>query len=217
VGLALAVAVAVVGGLSRWRLWGDVRPLAVAGGVGLLIAALTSLPGGEHLAEWIVTDVPGGGIIRDSQKFVAPLAVFWAVATGCVVDEMVGHGAAPRWTQPVGSIVAVALALVPVAVLPDAPASVGGRLQSVAIPPSFLDARDHLDEAAPGGVAVFPWTLYRRTTTTSRSTRGTGCSTAACWSTTTWAWRRGSCGARTRTPQRSGQRCVAAGATCAAP
>jgi hypothetical protein len=162
VGLALAVAVAVVGGLSRWRLWGDVRPLAVAGGVGLLIAALTSLPGGEHLAEWIVTDVPGGGIIRDSQKFVAPLAVFWAVATGCVVDEMVGHGAAPRWTQPVGSIVAVALALVPVAVLPDAPASVGGRLQSVAIPPSFLDARDHLDEAAPGGVAVFPWTLYRR-------------------------------------------------------
>lgn len=162
VGLALAVAVAVVVGVSRWRLWGDLRPLAVAGGVGLLIAALTSLPGGEHLAEWVVTDVPGGGIIRDSQKFVAPLAVFWAVAAGRVVDEMVGHGTAPRWPRPIGAIVAVALTLVPVAVLPDAPSGVGGRLQSVAIPASFLAARDHLDQAAPGGVAVFPWTLYRR-------------------------------------------------------
>jgi hypothetical protein len=162
VGLALLVAVAVVVGLTRWRLWDGVRPLAVAGGVGLLVAGLASLPGGERVAEWIVTDVPGGGIIRDSQKFVAPLAVFWAVAAGRLVDEMVARGPAPRWPRPVGPIVAAALALVPVAVLPDAPASAGGRLQAVDIPGSFLAARDRLDRAAPGGVAVFPWALYRR-------------------------------------------------------
>lgn len=162
VGLALAVAVAIVIGLTRWRLWSDVRPLAVAGGVGLLIAALASLPGGDHVAEWIVTDVPGGGIIRDSQKFVAPLAVFWAVALGRLVDELVDDGPTPRWQRPLGPIVAVALTLVPIAVLPDAPSSAGGRLQSVEIPKTFLAARDRLDRAAPGGVAVFPWALYRR-------------------------------------------------------
>lgn len=161
VGLALAVMIAVVIGLTRWRLWGGMRPLAVAGGAGLLIAALTSLPGGQQVAEWIVTDVPGGGIIRDSQKFVAPLAVFWAVAAGRLVDALLDDSTV-RVPRPVGAVVAAALALVPIATLPDAPASAGGRLQAVEIPASFLAARDHLDQAAPGGVAVFPWRLYRR-------------------------------------------------------
>ena len=162
VGLALAVALVVVGCLTRLRLWRGLRPLAVAGTVGLLVAALTALPGGDRVAEWIVTDVPGGGIIRDSQKFVAPLAVFWAVAAGRVVDELIGPRTGPHTSRPIGTVVAVALALVPVATLPDAPSSAGGRLQSVEIPGSFTAARDHLDRAAPGGVAVFPWTLYRR-------------------------------------------------------
>lgn len=161
VGLAIVVAIAVLVGLTRWRLWDGMRPLAVAGGVGLLVAALTTLPGGGQLAAWLVTDVPGGGIIRDSQKFVAPLAVFWAVAAGHLVDELLDRSTV-RVASPLGPIMAVALTMVPIATLPDAPASAGGRLQTAEIPASVLAARDRLDRAAPGGVAVFPWRLYRR-------------------------------------------------------
>lgn len=162
VGVALLVILGLMVCLTRWRLWGGLRGLAAAGALGLVVASLAALPGGHQLATWIVTDVPGGGIIRDSQKFVAPLAIFLAVAAGHIVDELVGRSASPRVSRPLSSVMAALLVLAPVATLPDAPSSAGGRMGSVEIPASVLAARDHLDASAPGGVAVFPWTLYRR-------------------------------------------------------
>lgn len=162
VGVALLVVVALLVCVTWWRLWDGLRALAVVGAVGLGIAALASLPGGHQVATWIVTDVPGGGFIRDSQKFVAPLAVFFAVAAGRVTDEVLERRPVPRVTRPLAVMVAAALGLAPVATLPDAPASAGGRMGAVEIPRTFLAARDHLDRAAEGSVAVFPWTLYRR-------------------------------------------------------
>jgi hypothetical protein len=51
--------------------------------------------------------------------------------------------------------------IAPVVTLPDAPAA-GTAMGSVAIPDDIRRVRDRLDAAPDGGVAVFPWTQYRR-------------------------------------------------------
>lgn len=163
VGVALATLVTVLVICVRRGLTRELLPLGVAGMIGLVVAGAAALPGGAAAVEWVVTALPGGGIIRDSQKFVALFAVFVAVAAGRAVDQV-----APRADHPRGSsrtqrwIVVAALALAPVITLPDAPATAGPTMGSVAIPSELDDARTFLASAAPGGVAVFPWTQYRR-------------------------------------------------------
>lgn len=156
--LAAVLTICVRRGLTR-----ELLPLGIAGLIGLAVAGATALPGGVTAVEWFVTAVPGGGIVRDSQKFVALLAVFVAVAAGRAVDQV-----APGPDRPRGAprtqrwIVASALALAPVITLPDAPTTAGPTLGSVAIPAEFEEARSYLDSGASGGAAVFPWTQYRR-------------------------------------------------------
>lgn len=161
--VALIVLVAVLVICVRRGLTRELLPLGAAGLIGLLVAGAAALPGGSAAVEFLVTTIPGGGIIRDSQKFIALFAVFVAVAAGRAVDLL-----APRPDQPSGPgrtqrwIVVAALSLAPMITLPDAPMTAGPTLGSVAIPGEVEDARAFLDEAEPGGVAVFPWTQYRR-------------------------------------------------------
>ncbi|MDF2743827.1 MAG: hypothetical protein K0S88_5204, partial [Actinomycetia bacterium] len=83
-GLAVVLAVAVAGWPLLGRRWpvGAAVGLLAAAGAGLVVAAAPALPGLRWLAELVVTQVPGGGLIRDSQKLVAPLALAEAVCFG---------------------------------------------------------------------------------------------------------------------------------------
>lgn len=167
VGLALLVLLALL--ILAWRMRSNrhLMPFAVAGACGLAIAGLSSVPGGTHFAVWIVQVVPGGGIIRDSQKFIALFAVFVAVLAGSVVDALVTRrdtliAASRKAALPI--VAAVVIGVAPLATLPDAVWGVGGKLHATSIPSGFTKATEYFDEAPPGGVAVFPWTLYRRFT-----------------------------------------------------
>lgn len=162
---SLVVLAAVLGAAWRWGILRAVAPLAVAGAVGLLIAGMTSLPGGDALARSFVTDVPGGGIIRDSQKFVMVLVVLVAVLAGLVVDHLgtmapSGGAVARRIT----TMLSIGLLIAPVAALPDAAWGVAGRLRPDSVPSGVMATQDFFDAAPDGAVAVFPWTLYRRVT-----------------------------------------------------
>ena len=161
VGAALLVVIAVLAICARAGRLRDLLPLAVAGGIGLLVAGASSLPGGDDLVRRVVTDVPGGGLVRDGQKLVAPFVALIAVSGGRAVEILAGTARPVGRRRDVLRIAGVALLVAPVATLPDAPAT-GAAMGSVSLSSDVLRARAYLDDAAPGGVAVLPWTLYRR-------------------------------------------------------
>src|SRR5204862_2172204 len=80
-GFAAIGAVVVVGWTRLRRLWPAfaLAGLLLAGGVGLLAAGALGIPGLRSVYRWVVLNVPGGGLLRDSQRYLAPLALAYAV------------------------------------------------------------------------------------------------------------------------------------------
>ncbi len=72
-GALLAVLALLLLRLRRREWWADPlsRGATVTGALGLVLAGMGALPGGTVLLEGVVTSVPGGGILRDAQKFAA--------------------------------------------------------------------------------------------------------------------------------------------------
>jgi hypothetical protein len=157
-GFAVVLAVAVGGLPLLGRRWppGAAVGLLVAAGAGLLLAAAPALPDLRGLAELVVTELPGGGLIRDSQKFVAPLALVEAVGFGLGVERVLPALPA-RW----GRAAAAGLVAAPVLLLPALAWGGAGRLAAVEYPPAFAEARSAMAaDPVPGAVLVLPWHLY---------------------------------------------------------
>jgi hypothetical protein len=158
-GLAVVLAVAVAGWPLLGRRWpvGAAVGLLAAAGAGLVVAAAPALPGLRWLAELVVTEVPGGGLIRDSQKLVAPLALAEAVCFGLGVERVLPP-LPPRWVRPA----AAGLVAAPVLLLPALAWGAAGRLAAVDYPPAFAEARAAMAaDPVPGAVLVLPWHLYQ--------------------------------------------------------
>lgn len=151
--LGMAALVAGSGPRVRWA------PLGL-GLVGLLVAGAASLPGGSQALTWFITTVPGGGLLRDGQKFVA----WWIVpaALGC------GLGAEALRKRASGTLLAPAAVVaglaVPLVTLPDLAFSHHGQWRASSYPREFTDVAHLIDSQASEGevVAVFPWQLYRQ-------------------------------------------------------
>jgi hypothetical protein len=158
-GFAVVLAVAAAGLpalLGRWPHGAPVGLLLVAG-TGLVLAAAPALPGLRGLVEWMVTEVPGGGLLRDGHKLVAPLALAEAVCFGLGVERVL-PALPPRWTRPA----AVLLVAAPVLLLPALAWGGAGRLAAVRYPPAFTEARALMAaDRVPGAVLTLPWHLYR--------------------------------------------------------
>jgi hypothetical protein len=158
-GFAVVLAVAGAGLPLLGRRWppGVAVGLLVAAGAGLVLAAAPALPGLRDLAEVVVARLPGGGLIRDSQKFVAPLALAEAVCFGLGVERVLP--ALPvRWARPA----AAGLVVAPVLLLPALAWGAAGRLAAVDYPPAFAEARAAMAaDPVPGAVLVLPWHLYQ--------------------------------------------------------
>jgi hypothetical protein len=155
-----------VAGLGWWALrrrWPRFATVALLGGaaVGLALAAGASAPGVSAAYRWIAVHVPGGGLFRDSQKFVAPLALALAVGFGMGVQQVLeAFASAPRpaLASRVGALV---LLVLPLSVVPTLAWGAGNRLASVEYPRSWSEARSAMAaDPAPGSVLVLPWHLY---------------------------------------------------------
>ena len=143
----------VGGGLDR----GAVRGLLAAAGIGFLLAAAAALPGLRHGVQLVVEHVPGGGLLRDGQKFVAPLAVALAAGFGAGVEWLAGLlGTPARRKLAAGVLVATPLLL-----LPTLAWGAWGRLGAVRYPASWAEARAQVAaDRQPGALLVLPWHLY---------------------------------------------------------
>jgi hypothetical protein len=158
-GFASVLGVAAAGLPLLGRRWppGAAAGLLLAAAAGLLLAAAPALPGLRALAAAAVTQLPGGGLLRDSHKLVAPLALAEAVCFGLGVERVLA-ALPPRWTR----LAAALLVAAPVLVLPALAWGAAGRLAAVPYPASFTEARAAMAaDPAPGALLVLPWHLYR--------------------------------------------------------
>jgi hypothetical protein len=141
-----------------------VSRLVLAAAIGLLLAALPALPGGRTLMEWVDVHLPGAGLLRDSQKWVALLALAEAIGLAALVTYLGERWrrADPHsaWWLAAGGVV------LPVVVMPGLAWGAGDRLAPVAFPRDWSVVSHLLMRADNGGehgdVAVLPWSIYRQ-------------------------------------------------------
>jgi hypothetical protein len=130
-GFVVVLAVAGAGLPVLWRRLpaGAAGGLLLAAGLGLVVAAAYAVPGLRSLVDLVVVHVPGGGLVRDAQKFIAPLALVEAAAFGLGVERLV-PALPPRW----GRAAAAGLVAAPVLLLPALAWGAAGRLAAVPYP-----------------------------------------------------------------------------------
>jgi hypothetical protein len=148
--LALVAVAVATRAARRERVTAVIVP-AVAG---LALAWLAALdPFGLWTA--VVVHVPGGGVLRDAQKLVAPWVVLAASGAGVLVRDLVR-------VPSVGPALAVLVAVLPVALLPSLAWGVGGRVTAVEVPDDLRTAATRLSAEPAGSVGLLPWSQYRR-------------------------------------------------------
>jgi hypothetical protein len=137
--------------------------LLLAASLGLVVAAAYAVPGLRALVDLAVAHLPGGGLVRDAQKFVAPLAVVEAVAFGLGVERLLAApwGGTAAQARRLRRVVAGGLVAAPLLLLPALAWGAAGRLASVDYPPAFATARAAMAaDPVPGAILVLPWHLY---------------------------------------------------------
>ena len=155
--LPAVAAVVLVGlglvGVVRRRRDPVIAALAGAAVVGLGVVVLTCFAPGARL----VGRLPGGALLRDSPRLLAPWLLLIALGFAVACAELVRR--VSRSAVPAAAL----LVLLPVAVLPALGWGVSNRLAPVGYPHDFVQVRALLaaDHRA-GAVVVLPFDAYRR-------------------------------------------------------
>ena len=168
--LAVVIA-ALVGYLilgRRDRRWPG---LGIAAAASLLIACVGVTAAGRDVLRSLTSAWPAAAVLRDGQKFVAPLALAEAagfgVAVAWVMNPRTLRVPARTHERPGGADMSgVALGLLallaPVLLLPGLAWGAAGRLRSASYPPVWLAAARMIDASpARGAVLLLPWETYR--------------------------------------------------------
>ncbi|TWS21895.1 hypothetical protein FK268_22150 [Tsukamurella sputi] len=150
---ALALAL-LVGGLLVVRaqlLSPPLGRLALLALCAVVLPALAATGPGTALLEAVVQAIPGSGLLRDGQKWVALAVPFFATCAAALVAAL------PAAARAAGAVVAVVL---PIAVLPGLAWGVGGALAPVTYPAAWRTVADAVP-ADRGSVAVLPPGMFR--------------------------------------------------------
>jgi hypothetical protein len=162
--VAAAITVVVLaGGFGRLR---TLLPYALAirwawfALAGALLALLGAVPLGQDLLREVVSTIPGGGLLRDSQKFLAPAVMLVALCLGALTDRF-----APTWTTwaPELRITAlIPIVSLPLLLMPDATTVTWPTVAPVRYPSDF-DAVDAAVSQGPDNATLvtLPWRAYR--------------------------------------------------------
>ncbi len=161
VGTVLLLAVVAIGvpALIRRR-DATVTALAVLGVASVLFGTLAATQWGIEIGEWTVAHVPGAGLLRDAQKWVALAMPVYAlaVASGCaaLMKRFRPRAAVPKAAVPVAAVAIVLISL------PDLVWGVGGSLRPVHYPSSWQVVASQLGSTdGDGDVAVLPAGMFR--------------------------------------------------------
>jgi hypothetical protein len=149
----LVLLAVVAAGLPVALRRGAAVPLLALAAVAVVVPALMATGPGLAAVEALVRALPGLGVVRDGQKWVALAVPGYALAGAAAVVVL-------RRRLPTVAVAAVCcLALI--ATLPDLAWGVGGRMTAVSYPPGWAKAAA-LINAEPRPVAVLPPDSMRR-------------------------------------------------------
>lgn len=159
--LGVVALVALLGlcvvGVRTWlvaRSRRDQVALAVCWAVGWGLAVLSaSAPG---LLGWL-TGLPGGGVLRDGSRLLGLCVPVMATLVAHGADRIVNLFREQR----LGLFTAGLLAVVPMALMPDAAWGSSGSLRAVDFPTSYNAARDAVGDAGGSDVLLIPFSSYR--------------------------------------------------------
>lgn len=120
------------------------------------VVAVSITPPLEPVWRLLVTDLPGGGLLRDSHKLLAAWVLVGALGLGRFVEWL--RARAPAVAGPT----AVMVLLAPVALAPFLAWGGLGQLSAVQVPAGLRAAMAEVNAAPPGEVGLLPWSQYRR-------------------------------------------------------
>ena len=136
----------------------EVLWLGVLGVLGVLWAWLSGVAADQGWAQQIVSALPGGGLLRDAQKWTVWWVLLLAICAPTGLRRLMA-----RAEDVLRLFMAAALAILPIAMLPDLAAGAFGRLTPVSYPAAWDGLRQRLAEAPePGDVISLPWSPFRR-------------------------------------------------------
>lgn len=163
--IAAADAAATTGDIDRESLRVR-RALLVLAALAVVLPASGATSWGMSGLEWLVGHVPGAGLLRDTQKYVAlamPAYVLCAAA-GCraVAVRFAANSAAPKESARSPGMALAATVFIALLVLPlfDLAWGVGGALKPVHYPVGWQRVAERID--GPGDVAVLPGGMFRK-------------------------------------------------------
>lgn len=150
------------------------RILLALAGAAVLLPALAATPAGLTVMEWLVVEIPGAGLLRDTQKYVALAAPGYALcaAAACLGStrrtgtadtpdderpEPADDHDDPARRSPVLAALFIGVLTLP---LLDLGWGVGGQLRAIEYPESWHEIAERVD--GPGDIAVLPGGMFRR-------------------------------------------------------
>ena len=146
-----ALLIVVVGGCvvlfrQRTELSPVVPALGVLAAVTVLLITLAATGPGLSVVEFALREIPGAGLLRDTQKFVAAAIPFYALAAA----------AAAGWAaQRIPAIAATAaVSALVVAPLPDLAWGVGGAVKPIDYPADYAAVAERIGHSDP------PWRCF---------------------------------------------------------
>ncbi|WP_410606349.1 hypothetical protein [Amycolatopsis sp. lyj-109] len=154
----IVVALAVAGLRPLAQRWGKApaRSLTALGVLGVLLAALATLPGGDAVLTAATRYVPGAGLLRDAQKWVA----WWALPLALGFALAVEAAAAKLNTARGRAALVTAAAVFPLLTMPDLAWGGWGRLGTAQYPADWAAVSEKLGDR-PGDVLALPLSAFR--------------------------------------------------------
>ena len=122
-------------------------------GVGLAVVSWSA----PEAVGWVAAHVPGGGLLRDGSRLLALAAPLSVVLVARGAESLLDR-TPDRATRV---LVAGLVAVVPVALMPDAAFGSAGRLDAADYPAVFADVRNAVQQAPAGDVVLLPFISYR--------------------------------------------------------
>lgn len=159
-----ALVVALAGGLSLvaatglWMSRGRslVRATSVVGLVAVVVAYVPALPAVSRLL-----DADGLTVLaffRDSDRFLAPLALPLALGVGLVVEKLVRNPGVGSARESAAATAAAVITAAPILLLPGLAWGVGGALSPATYPRDWDAVADRIGASGGGATVVLPWT-----------------------------------------------------------
>ncbi|MGW4634301.1 hypothetical protein [Nocardia sp. NPDC004415] len=151
------LAIVALGVRAVWTRGRDGRTLLVIAAAAIVLPALGATPWGLAVGEWLVVHVPGAGLLRDTQKYVALAMPAYVLCAAAACQQVA------VWFQRRSSgTSAVAALFIALLVLPlaDLAWGVGNEMRPVHYPGSWAQVVEKID--GPGDVAVLPGGMFRR-------------------------------------------------------